>query len=283
MFYGLLSLNLDRRADHPLVVDRQRSATYAEVARSAEAIAAMLVDAGVQFGDRVVIHLHKCLEEVIALFAAARIGAVFVDISYQWAAQQLDYVLRDSGARVLFTDTQPGRGLATREWPESLQRVIVHGAAPNHDRMMAWSALPASASAPTMAGGKDDLAAILYTSGSTGAPKGVMLTHLNLLEGARSVATYLENTPEDRVLSLLPLSFDYGLSQLTTMCLVGGTVVLQPVMMPAEIVKTLVEQTVTGFAAVPPAWIQVVRFSRRTSDSSPGAALHHQLGPKDTA
>ena len=87
-----------------------------------------------------------------------------------------------------------------------------------------------------------------------------MLTNLNLVQGARSVARYLENRAEDRVISFLPFSFDYGLSQMTTMCLVGGTLVLQPVMMPAEIVATLVEHRVTGFAAVPPAWIPVVQF-----------------------
>ncbi|MEO8605305.1 MAG: AMP-binding protein, partial [bacterium] len=144
--------------------------------------------------------------------------------------------------------------------PDHVRRVIVNGAAPDDARMVAWSSLPAEAVAPPPLGIDADLAAILYTSGSTGAPKGVMLTHLNLLQGARSVARYLVNQPSDRLLSLLPFSFDYGLSQLTTMCTVGGSVVLQPVMMAAEIVKTLVEQRVTGFAAVPPAWIQVVRY-----------------------
>lgn len=265
-FSDLLELNLDRRADHPLVVDRQRRATYAEIAGAAAGVAATLRDLGVRRGDRVVVHLHKSIEEVVAMFAVARLGAVFVNISHQWTVDQLDYVLRDSGAGVLFTDVRVARALTARGLPDGVRCVIVNGEAPAHPRMVAWADLPRAAPAPAPAGIDVDLAAILYTSGSTGAPKGVMLTHLNLVQGARSVARYLRNHPADRLLSLLPFSFDYGLSQLTTMCLVGGTIVLQPVMMAAEIVKTLAAHEVTGFAAVPPAWIQVVRFlaERRT-------------------
>ena len=137
---------------------------------------------------------------------------------------------------------------------------MVKGKAPAHPKMLAWSALPADLQPPPPVGIDSDLAALLYTSGSTGQPKGVMLTHLNLLAGARSVAKYVHNSAGDRVLSLLPFSFDYGLNQLTTMFLVGGTVVLQKVMMPAEVVKSLGKYRITGFAAVPPAWIPVVRY-----------------------
>jgi acyl-CoA synthetase (AMP-forming)/AMP-acid ligase II len=106
----------------------------------------------------------------------------------------------------------------------------------------------------------DDLAAIIYTSGSTGRPKGVMLTHANIIEGARAVSVYLRLTEGDRLLSVLPYSFDAGLNQLTTMMLVGGSVVHQPVAMASEIVKAIAAHRVTGFAGVPPLWIQVVRL-----------------------
>lgn len=279
-FYDLLALNLERRGDHPLVVERQRSATYREVARAAESTAAALHDAGVRRGDRVVVHLHKSIEEVVAMFAIARLGAVFVNISHQWTVEQLDYVVRDSGAGVLFTDVRAARALMAHGLPDHVRRVIVNGAAPDDVRMLTWDSLPRDRPAPAPLGIDADLAAILYTSGSTGAPKGVMLTHLNLLQGARSVARYLDNRPTDRLLSLLPFSFDYGLSQLTTMCTVGGTVVLQPVMMAAEIVKTLVEQQVTGFAAVPPAWIQVVRFLAERPSALPALRYVTNSGGK---
>jgi acyl-CoA synthetase (AMP-forming)/AMP-acid ligase II len=97
-----------------------------------------------------------------------------------------------------------------------------------------------------------------------------MLTHVNLLAGARAVARYIENSADDRLLSLLPLSFDAGLSQLTCAFLVGATLVLQKVSMPAEIVRTLIEQRVTGMAAVPPVWIQIARYL----DAAPSVFPH---------
>ena len=101
---------------------------------------------------------------------------------------------------------------------------------------------------------------IIYTSGSTGTPKGVMLSHRNIVTGARCVARYLGLEEDDRLLSVLPYSFDYGLNQLTTMMLVGGTVIHQPVAMAAEVVKSICTHGVTGLAAVPPLWSQIVRL-----------------------
>jgi acyl-CoA ligase (AMP-forming) (exosortase A-associated) len=105
-----------------------------------------------------------------------------------------------------------------------------------------------------------DLAAILYTSGSTGSPKGVVLSHRNMVAGARSVAEYLELTPQDRLLAVLPLSFDYGLSQLTTAFCAGASVVLLNHLFPRDIVKAAADEAVTVLAAVPPLWMQLARL-----------------------
>src|SRR5690606_4856847 len=102
-----------------------------------------------------------------------------------------------------------------------------------------------------------DMAAILYTSGSTGNPKGVVLSHRNLVAGARSVAQYLEVTKDDRLLCVLPLSFDYGLNQLTTAFLTGATAVLINHLFPRDVVNAVKKHRITGLAAVPPLWIQL--------------------------
>ena len=97
-----------------------------------------------------------------------------------------------------------------------------------------------------------DLASIIYTSGSTGNPKGVMLTHLNMVSAATSITTYLENVPEDVVINVLPLSFDYGLYQVLMTFKFGGTLVLEKSFVyPYEIVKRMSEERVTGFPGVP--------------------------------
>jgi len=99
-----------------------------------------------------------------------------------------------------------------------------------------------------------DLAAILYTSGSTGRPKGVMLSHANLLAGSSIVSSYLEITEQERILSILPFSFDYGLNQLLTAFEQGGTLALLSFRFPNEIVQTLVKERITGLAGVPTLW-----------------------------
>jgi acyl-CoA synthetase (AMP-forming)/AMP-acid ligase II len=97
-----------------------------------------------------------------------------------------------------------------------------------------------------------DLATIIYTSGSTGDPKGVMLTHLNMISAATSITTYLENVTEDIIIDVLPLSFDYGLYQVLMAFKIGGTLVLeQSFAYPYEIIKQMMREKVTGFPGVP--------------------------------
>jgi acyl-CoA synthetase (AMP-forming)/AMP-acid ligase II len=102
-----------------------------------------------------------------------------------------------------------------------------------------------------------DMVSILYTSGSTGRPKGVVLSHRNMVTGAHSVAQYLENTPSDRLLAVLPFSFDYGFSQLSTAFSVGASVVLMDYLFARDILTVAQRERVTGLAGVPPLWAQL--------------------------
>jgi acyl-CoA synthetase (AMP-forming)/AMP-acid ligase II len=161
---------------------------------------------------------------------------------------------------VLFTDARRAKVIAELPVVNELKHVIVNGDAPAAKNMVAWKSFEAKTCPIAVPAIDQDLAGLLYTSGSTGKPKGVMFSHHNIVLGARIVAKYLSNTAEDRVLSLLPLSFDYGLNQIMTMFLVGGSVALQAVSLPAEIVKTVATNEVTGLALVAPSWVQVIRY-----------------------
>lgn len=259
-YHDLLRRNLGVRDTAIALVTGTDQLTYGELGQRVEALAAWLHGKGIRRGDRVVVNLFKSIEEVVAIFAVSRIGAVFVDIHYQWTMPQLAYVLADCGAKAAIVDERRAKEMASAGMlPAGLEIVLGRGKAPGDARFHSWDDVPSRGAPPAFRGLDVDLAAILYTSGSTGKPKGVMLSHLNLLQGARSVAEYVGNTSADRVLSVLPFSFDYGLNQLNTMFLVGGTLVLQPVVMPAEIVRAIQRHDVTGMAAVPPLWNQLVR------------------------
>lgn len=127
-------------------------------------------------------------------------------------------------------------------------------------RVTDWDRLAAAPAQPLPAAGgvvDTDIAAIFYTSGSTGGPKGVVLSHRNLIAGAESVAGYLRHTADDTVLSVLPLSFDAGFSQLTTAFVAGAHVVLANYLVPREVVRLCARHSVTALTCVPPLWLQL--------------------------
>jgi acyl-CoA ligase (AMP-forming) (exosortase A-associated) len=146
----------------------------------------------------------------------------------------------------------------------AVETVVLIGPAPPAPagpwRTSGWTELEAAAPRPVPAAGSvvdEDIAAILYTSGSTGSPKGVVLSHRNMLAGAASVAGYLRHTRDDVVLAVLPLSFDAGLSQLTTSLVAGAHVVLVNYLTPREVVRLCARHQVTGLTCVPPLWLQL--------------------------
>jgi acyl-CoA synthetase (AMP-forming)/AMP-acid ligase II len=134
----------------------------------------------------------------------------------------------------------------------------------------AWSEIPVDGRAPREPRAVDaDLACLHYTSGSTGMPKGVMTTHLNLLDGTRRIDTYLKHRAGDRLLGLVSMSAPWGLLQITSMFAVGGAVVLQPTSLASEIIATIVRQQVTGVAAFPLNWIEILEFLAHTPTELP--------------
>ena len=253
-----------RAPEAEALVYGERRLSYAELAREVETWAQALLAHGIGAGERVAVYLEKRIETVAALFGAADAGAVFVPVNPLLKAEQVAYILADCGVRILVTSAERLAALAPAlAGCPDLKTVIVTGEAaaaalPSGLRLVPAAELPLAA--PTRQRHRRidaDVAAILYTSGSTGQPKGVVLSHRNLVTGARSVAAYLHNRADDRILSVLPLSFDYGLSQLTTAFLSGACAVLINYLLPRDIVRAVARERITGLAAVPPLWIQL--------------------------
>ena len=239
-----------------------RRLDYAGLAMAVERAAGALLAAGVQRGERVAVYLEKRIENVAAMFGAAAAGAVFVPVNPLLKAEQVAYILADCNVRVLLTSPERLAQLdGVLDACPDLRTVFVTGdKLPQGAAAALWDAAQEAPAAGRLAARRvidADMAAILYTSGSTGKPKGVVLSHRNMVAGARSVAGYLGNTPQDRILAVLPLSFDYGLSQLTTAFLTGATAVLMNYLFPKDILKAVLEEGITGLAAVPPLWIQL--------------------------
>ncbi|MGR3249492.1 MAG: AMP-binding protein [Paracoccus sp. (in: a-proteobacteria)] len=279
--YRLLADNLPANSSKTALIDAARSVTYAELVAEADVVADYLTRIGIRAGDRVIVHLRKGIEEVAAMFGVAKIGAVVVNVNHQWTAQQLIYVAENSGARALVTQHAALKDLPGGALPPVFVGVLLLGDGdPPNDLCSLWRDQSPTAEAQEAAPAGDDLAMIIYTSGSTGMPKGVMLSHRNIRIGAESVIAYLGLRADDRLLSVLPYSFDAGLNQLTTMLMTGGSVVHQPVAMPSELVRSIRDHSVTGFAGVPPLWNQVVRYLDQQPEELPSLRLITNTGGK---
>ena len=233
-------------ADAPALTDKGGSWTYAELEGAVGAAAAWLAEQGLAPGDRVASWLAKTRGACVLPLAAVRAGLVHVPINPLLKRAQVAHILSDSGARLLIAG---GPRLATLEPGDvpAACRTVEEGELP-----LAGGGLPPSDADP------QSLAAILYTSGSTGRPKGVMLSHANLWLGAISVAHYLGITPEDRVLGVLPLSFDYGQNQLLSCWAAGASVIPLDYLTARDVLKAVERFGATSLAGVPPLWVQLL-------------------------
>ena len=245
-----------RQPDRWALLDERSSLNYAGLAERVESLAALLLADGLTSQARVAIYLDKSVESAALFLAVLHAGAIAVPVNPKLKAAQVAYIVRDCGAELLVTTahrlaelrpylTTPGSGLASLKSP----RVCL-------------SPLPmpsTSAVRPGFAAGPhrridSDAAAILYTSGSTGQPKGVVVSHRNLVAGCESVNAYLHHGPDDAILALLPISFDAGLSQLSTGLAAGAKVVLHTLVQAQAVALAVQRHGITSITAVPPLW-----------------------------
>ncbi len=234
------------------LVTGQKRYTYSEVYHKVNNLAGYLIRTGLKKGDRVGIYLGNCAEAVISLFAALEAGGCFVIINPTIKKDKLRHILTNSGARFIITEIGK-RELIENIHPglEEIPRIIYVGVTETGGgsfEAIATQGLGLSWPEPIDV----DLAAIIYTSGSTGEPKGVTMTHRNMVSASISITTYLENVPDDIILSMLPLSFDYGLYQVIMTFQIGGTLILEPGFgYPAQVIELIRREKVTGLPGVP--------------------------------
>jgi acyl-CoA ligase (AMP-forming) (exosortase A-associated) len=246
------------------VVHGEHDYSRAYVADEAARIAGGLIHWGLRSNDRLAIYLPKQIETVVSMFASSFAGAAFVPVNPILKPTQVAHILNDSEAKFLITSTTRWAGLLAAQVPiPPLMGVIVvdsnpTGGIPSDVNAITWQELSTLGTSTFPRRLENDIAALLYTSGSTGNPKGVILSHRNIVVGALSVVDYLENTSNDRILSLLPLSFDAGMSQVTTAFAAGARVILLDYLLPRDVVRACEQHAVTGITGVPPLWMQLV-------------------------
>src|SRR5712664_1244716 len=274
-----LELSAERSPKKTALVCRDRRLTYQEIEIQCNRLAHSLVAEGVQRGARVAIYLENSVEAVLSIFAVLKAGAVFLVVNPTTKVDKLAYILNNCRAVALITDIRKLAGLESRRQQlPHLKSIFVAGMnstslRDSNARLVSLDNTLSRADLSNLPPLKKcidiDLAALIYTSGSTGNPKGVMLTHLNIVSAATSITTYLENVPDDIILSVLPLSFDYGLYQVLMAFKIGATVVLErSFAYPYAVVERLIREKVTGFPLVPPLSAVLLQLNLKQHDFS---------------
>lgn len=267
----LAEQNLKTFGEYERLVFEGRSFTNLELHEQSRRLARALTSLGVQPGDRVVVLLPNCAEVLVCYPGIWRAGAVAVPVLFLLEAKELAFVLRDSGARVVITSSLLRDKVATAasEAPD-LTHVIVVGDAPAGT--IAFDALlaehePDAAPVPRA---PSDLAVVLYTSGTTGQPKGVMQTHHNLYSACmNSRASSPVKDRRDVGLLVLPLAHSFGLGVLVGGYLAGGKAILLRWFDPEAVLRAIQEHRVQAMAGVPTMFVYLLAHPRaREFDTS---------------
>jgi acyl-CoA ligase (AMP-forming) (exosortase A-associated) len=276
LLWHMLRESARRTPEKEALVHGAERLSYREVACRVEALATGFKAAGLCRRDRIGIYLEPSVAQVLSIFGVSQSGGVFVPINAQLFPEQVAHIAKDCGMKGLITTPAKLSSLAEiLPCIPTLEFCVVAGNDEAPALPTAMHRLEELCQTPTQGPWRDegiskDLAAILYTSGSTGKPKGVMLSHANIMAGSTIVSTYLGITASERILAVLPFSFDAGMNQLMTAFQQGGAIVLINFAFAREIVQTLLKERITGLAGVPTLWSLLAQ---------PNSTLHNQPLP----
>ena len=239
------------------LIDARRTATYAEMDILANRFANLYRQSGVSRHDRVVIAMENSVDFAGAYFGALKAGAAAVPLPAGPRSDRLGTAIADCDPAVAVIDWPTAQDTGRSHPLCDVPKVFVSSparpvAVSSPFRSLEHGLRQAGEEPPAVRPIDIDLAAIIYTSGSTGEPRGVMLTHRNIVANTRSIVSYLGLTAADRVMCVLPFYYVYGLSLLHTHVAVGGSVVVDNrFAFPNVVLEAMQRLAVTGFAGVP--------------------------------
>lgn len=276
-----VEFSAERNPAAPFLIQLDKVSTYAEIDANANRMARLLRETGVKSGDRVAMLIANSPVYAVAYYGILKAGGIVVSLNTSATSDLLAHYLRDSGAEVLVVGARmenriaavlhesPGVRVVLAERPEQIGK-----AKPGTD--LETVRIPGSVRIENIGAGLAaqsserpdphrislDLAAIVYTSGSTGLPRGAMLSHGNLIANTQSIVEYLRLSNTDRVMAILPFYYVYGKTLLNTHAAVGGSVVIENrSVFPNVVLDSLETNECSGFAGVPSTYAILVNRS----------------------
>jgi amino acid adenylation domain-containing protein len=252
--------------DRAAIAESGGLTSYRALHAASLAIAELIRSKGIRPGERVGLMFERGMTSAAAYFGTLSCGAVAVPINEALKPRQIDYIVSHSGARLLLT------GETMRERLQSISSDVPAV------EIGSVADLPDAETDTVTPRTGGDVAHLIYTSGSTGMPKGVVVSHANVWAGADAVISYLGIDENDRIASLLPFSFDYGLNQLLCAAKTGATLIVERSPVPQRIVETLFYESITVLPAVPPLWLQLLTVKRFCEEAIPSLRVMTNTG-----
>ena len=232
-------------------------------------LSAYLYAQGVRKGDRVGLMLPNCPHYVVAFYAAARLGAVVVQINPMYTAREVEYTMTDSGAKALVVMDRFYAGMAESDFVKALDAVVLVSLAPNADLQVPANGIEFTRAmqedveipAPAQVDAAEDVAVLQYTGGTTGRSKGAMLTHRNLLANTWQSIAMLGGdsiSADDKILAVIPLFHVYGMTIAMNMALVvGAGMILLPRFEIEEVLQTIKAHRPRFYPGVPTMYVAI--------------------------
>lgn len=272
-----LLFSANRNPSKTAIIIRGEEFSYSSLRENSEKLASFLINSGIKKGDRIAICMNNSWSSVVSIYAVTLAGCVFVIINPQTKANKLGYILKDSGAKILITEVFLKKEfLKSLDYTKYINKVILTGKTDieliHQDiefvgyESILTNEFDFKETYPKII--PNDLAAIIYTTGSTGFPKGVMMTHQSMVFTSWSLIEYLRLTEDDRILLLLPLAFDYGLYQLLMSVTSGSTLIVeQSFIFTASIYKQIEKYRPTVFPGVPTIYAMMIAGNKKSKIS----------------
>ncbi|MBE9569805.1 MAG: long-chain-fatty-acid--CoA ligase [Proteobacteria bacterium] len=248
----LASRNTRKFPEKVAVIFEDQRLTFKAFNEKANQLANALIATGLQQGDRVAILNHNTLRYALSFFGIWKAGGIAVPLNNLFKARELEFLINDSGAKIiLLGDNYVELAESMRPNLKSVEKYICFDAA--REDMALFDALlePHSSEEPRVSLSEESCASIVYTSGTTGIPKGVMLSHRNHLADTRNTVIEISLKPMDRALNLLPFYHTGGICIMLRHMYVGNTQVLMKAFDPKKTLETLEKEKISIVFLVP--------------------------------
>jgi long-chain acyl-CoA synthetase len=254
--HQVVDTHVSSTPDRAALAEEGTSWTYGELDRSVADVAAALKSLGVRAGDRMIIVSENCIALAALLLAASRIDAWAIVANPRLSPRELDQIRDHSGARRMFLTPE-----VSREAAAHVERYGAEVRQLGPFKAIGVGALnEATAAEPVEKDPAKQVAVLIYTSGTTGTPKGVMLTHENLLISAKTTADFRRMEASDKVYIVLPISHIVGISLLIMTLMAGGTVRLVSKYDPAALAKAIAGEGITILNGVPATYQRLLEY-----------------------